>query len=74
MSDIIKQAQESYLVEFELLDRIAVDVFHSRRGGFLRMFADAWLGADAENKRILRPAWLELIRKYSLDVRGGRRP
>ena len=64
MPEIIDAAREA---EFGLLDRIALDVVHGRRGCFLRKFADAWLHADAHNKSILRPAFLALIDKYSLQ-------
>lgn len=67
MADIVREAQDAWEAEFGLLDRIAHRVFYSRHGGFLRKFADAWLHADAENKRILKPAWLILIDKYGLD-------
>ena len=46
---------------------IAVRVVNSQHGGFLRTFADAYLRADQENERILRPAWLVLVDKYGLD-------
>jgi hypothetical protein len=44
-----------------------VHVVHSQHGSFLLAFADAYLRADPENERILRPAWLVLIDKYGLD-------
>ena len=67
MSDIIKRAQEDWEAEFGLMDRIAHHVLHSPHGAFLRKFADAWLHADAFNKRIIRFAWRGLIDKYDLE-------
>ena len=46
---------------------IAVHVVNSQHGDFLRTFADAYLRADQENEKILRPAWLALVDKYDLD-------
>jgi hypothetical protein len=51
----------------EELDRIAVYVSNSRHGDFLKTFATCWQFADMENKAILRPAWMVLIKKYELD-------
>ena len=52
----------------DVLDRIAIEVVNDQsQSMFLRRFADAWLLTDAENKRILRPAWLVLIEKYRLE-------
>lgn len=48
----------------EVLRSIAVRVYHGDHGGFLRTFADAYLLADKENKKILRPAWMQIIDKY----------
>ena len=56
-----------YAAEFFRLDEIAVDVYHGRRGGFLIKYADAWLHADAWNKRLMRPVWEAFIRKYGLE-------
>ena len=50
-----------------ILREIAVNVVHSDHGDFLKTFADAYLRADQENEKILRPAWLVLINKYGLD-------
>lgn len=63
----LQRARSSWLEEFLRLDDIAVDVFNGKRGGFLRKFADAWLHADPQNKRIIKPAWAALIRKYNLE-------
>jgi len=51
----------------DILREIAVNVVHSDHGDFLKTFADAYLRADQENEKILRPAWLVLINKYGLD-------
>ena len=60
-------AQASYASEFNRLDELAVDVFHGRRGAFIRKYADAWLHADVWNKRLMRPVWEAFIRKYGLE-------
>jgi len=56
----------------DILNKIAIEVVNDQsQSMFLRRFADAWLLTDAENKRILRPAWLVLIEKYRLkEVQG----
>lgn len=64
---LLLQARASYVAEFLRLDDIAVDVYHGRRGGFIRKYADAWLHADAYNKRLMKPAWESFIRKYGLE-------
>jgi hypothetical protein len=46
---------------------IAVHVVSYKHGCFLQTFALAYLRADQENERILRPAWLVLVDKYDLD-------
>ena len=51
----------------ERLHKIAVCVFNSKHGDFLRTFADAYLRTDLENEVILRGTWALLIQKYSLD-------
>jgi len=51
----------------DILHKIAVNVVHSNHIDFLKTFADAYLRADQENEKILRPAWLVLIDKYGLD-------
>lgn len=66
--EAINRARASWLAEFLRLDEIAVDVYHGRRGGFIRKYADAWLHADAYNKRLMRPAWEAFIRKYGLET------
>ena len=50
-----------------ILHEIAVNVIHSKHSVFLYAVADAYLRADSENEKILRPAWLVLIDKYGLD-------
>ena len=67
MASIFDAARETWEAEFGLLNRIAHHVYHSDHGGFIRKFADAWLHADADNKMILKPAWIRLIDKYSLE-------
>lgn len=62
----ILRAQASHAAEFNRLDEIAVDVYHSTHSSFLRAFADAWCKADQWNKMILRPAWVKVIEKYNL--------
>ena len=64
---IIRKAQAYYLVEFNSLDKMAIAVAHSNHGSFLKSYADAWLRADVPNKRLMKPVWLVLIDKYSLD-------
>jgi len=55
----------------DILHKIAVNVVHSDHIDFLKHFANAYLGADSENEKILRPAWLVLIDKYGLDKEQG---
>lgn len=64
----LKRAKIAYIAEFARLDRIAVDVYHGQRCRFIRKYADAWLSADANNKRLMRSAWVELVIKYNLEV------
>lgn len=72
MANCVESPQDSYTTRHGVLDKIAVDVAHdSSLSEFLRKFAESWLAADAENKEILRPAWLGLIAKFGLEeVRG----
>ena len=57
-----------FTTSFEVLDKVAMDVVDDpSRGGFIRAFAGAWLEADAENKEIMRPAWLAIIDRHSLS-------
>lgn len=49
------------------LREIAVHVYNSDHGDFLKAFADAYTRADPYNERILRQAWLTLIQKYGLE-------
>ena len=58
--------EESYQVEFRRLDAIARFCLNGRYGGFIQAFADAWLKADAENKRLMWPVWVTLVEKYDL--------
>lgn len=57
----------------ERLDEIAVQVYNSKRGSFLKAMADTWLRADIYNKRILWPAWTSFIERYSLDEEARER-
>jgi len=52
----------------EILDRIAIEASGDpRQSQFVRRFAEAWLLANGENREVLKPAWLALIDKYSLE-------
>jgi len=51
-------------VEISKLDEIAVnELRHGRHGSFLEQFLLAWQYADPSNKRILKPAFEQLINK-----------
>ncbi len=50
----------------DILQGIAFHVCRGRHSHFLRTFADAYLLADEENRKLLRPAWKQLIDKYLL--------
>lgn len=67
VQEALDRARTSWIAEFGRLDEIAVDVYHGKRGGFLKKFADAWLHAEACNKRLIKPMWAALIRKYGLE-------
>jgi len=54
--------------EFKVFDDIARFVLSSEHGGFLKAFADAWLRADPDNKRLLQKAWANIIVKYDLNA------
>lgn len=64
----LERAKIAYTTEFGRLDYIAVEVFHGQWGGFIWKYADAWSHADANDKRLMRPVWVELIVKYNLEV------
>jgi len=64
----LDRAQASWIAEFGRFDEIAVDVFYGHRGRFIRKYADAWLHADAWNKRLMKPVFQALIRKYDLEA------
>lgn len=64
----LERANIAYTAEFARLDRIAVDVYHGQRCGFLKKYVAAWMHADAGDKRVMRSAWVELIVKYNLEV------
>lgn len=68
IQEALDRAQATWIEEFGCLDEIAVDVFHGRRGGFIRKYADTWLHADAWNKRLMKPVFQALIRKYDLEA------
>lgn len=65
--ELLARAQLSWLQEFGRLDDIAREVLYSRHGAFVRKYADAWLHADASNKRLMRPVWEQFIKKYGLE-------
>ena len=67
LDKLLLRARASWLSEFGRLDDVALDVFHGHPGGFIRRYADAWLHADAWNKRLMRPVWEAFIRKYDLE-------
>ena len=67
VAGLLRRARAAYVAEFLRLDEIALAVFGGRRGSFLRKYADAWLHADAWNKRLMRPVWESLIKKYGLE-------
>jgi hypothetical protein len=72
VSEGVGSYQGSHATRQDILDKIAVEVVNnSSLSEFLRKFADAWLTADAENKEILRPAWLAIIDKFSLKPTRG---
>ena len=64
--ELIKHAETLWIEEFGRLDGVALDVTHGRSTGFLTKYADAWIHADAWNKRLMRPVWESFIRKYNL--------
>jgi len=62
------RVEAKYRADVERLNRIAVDVYHSNRGSFLKAMADAWCKADPANQRILQPAWEAIVVKYGLEA------
>ena len=56
-----------------VLHTVALRVYDGDYGSFLKAFADAYLIADMGNRKILHPAWRQLIEKYDLlkKVGGG---
>jgi len=52
--------------EFEILDELAEAELDRSRGEFLRHFLLCWLYADRENKKLLKPAFNQLVKKYRL--------
>ncbi len=55
----------------EVLHTTALLVYNGDYGSFLKAFADAYLLADKKNRKILHPAWKELIDKYELLMKVG---
>lgn len=55
----------------EVLYTAALRVYNGDYGFFLKTFADAYLHADSENRKILHPAWEQLIEKYDLLEKVG---
>jgi len=53
-------------LEIRELDEIAEAELDRHRGDFLRHFLLAWLYADGENKRLLKPVFTKLVKKYGL--------
>jgi len=62
------RAEEMYQAAVERLNAVAGYVADSNHGDFLKALADAWLLADASNRRILKPAWAAIVAKYTLEV------
>lgn len=58
----------------EVLHTTALRVYNGDYGSFLKAFADAYLHADKENRKILHPAWNHLIEKYDLLEKVGVSP
>ena len=67
MSTPVYGSRKYVLTEFGLLDKIAIEIVHGKHSEFLKKFADAWLDADQQNKRILQPAFLKLIDAHDLE-------
>jgi len=65
--ELLEGAQASWTAEFGRLDEVAHDTLARGVGGFLTKYAQAWLYADAWNKRLMRPVWEAFIRKYNLE-------
>ncbi len=49
------------------LDDIIHNLYNSKNSSFINAMLDAWSKADADDKRILTPAWVTIIKKYDLD-------
>jgi len=70
VSDVDRElamARVQYLAEFGRLDDVAQAMLPSRHDRFVRLFAQTWLQADVENKRLLKPTWAVIIEKYHLE-------
>ena len=50
----------------EMLDKIADYVADGSHGHFLQLIAQAWLEADRDTKKLLKPVWSKLILKHEL--------
>ena len=57
---------ETTLFNLDRLSEIAINVYNSKHGSFLRAMADAYLKADISNKALLCPVWVEFINRYDL--------
>lgn len=70
------KAENKYRNEVARLDEIAIEVYHGKRGSFVKALADVWCRADPSNKRIVKPAWEAIVVKYDLaeDPSGTGRP
>lgn len=55
----------------EVLHTVALRVYNGDYGSFLKAFADAYLLADKENRKILHLAWKKFIVKYDLLKKVG---
>lgn len=50
-----------------ILDDIIHKLYNTKNSAFINAMIDAWSKADADDKRILTPAWVTIIEKYGLD-------
>lgn len=64
--EVYDWSEEKYQEEVDCLSKIAEKVYHSDHSLFLKAKADAWIHADASNKRILKFAWESIVMKYKL--------
>jgi len=61
------RAERAYQDDVELLNEIALKVYHSDYSDSLKAMAHAWIKADSGDKRIIMPCWSAIIVKYDLD-------